>query len=45
MEKINKVTVFLDEKMVVLSLDEIYYIEVSEKESLVYTQMKYILLN
>lgn len=38
MEKINKVTVFLDEKMVVLSLDEIYYIEVSEKESLVYTQ-------
>ena len=37
-EKINKVTVFLDEKMVVLSLDEIYYIEVSEKESLVYTQ-------
>ena len=44
-EKINKVTVFLDEKMVVLSLDEIYYIEVSEKESLVYTKMKYILLN
>jgi two-component system, LytTR family, response regulator len=37
-EKINKVTVFLDEKMVVLSLDEIYYIEVAEKESLVYTQ-------
>lgn len=37
-EKINKVTVFLDEKMVVLSLDEIYYIEVSEKKSLVYTQ-------
>lgn len=37
-KKINKVTVFLDEKMVVLSLDEIYYIEVSEKESLVYTQ-------
>lgn len=37
-EKINKITVFLDEKMVVLSLDEIYYIEVSEKESLVYTQ-------
>lgn len=37
-EKINKVTIFLDEKMVVLSLDEIYYIEVSEKESLVYTQ-------
>lgn len=37
-EKINKVTVFLDEKMVVLSLDEIYYIEASEKESLVYTQ-------
>ena len=37
-EKINKVTVFSDEKMVVLSLDEIYYIEVSEKESLVYTK-------
>lgn len=37
-EKINKITVFLDEKMVVLSLDEIYYIEVAEKESLVYTQ-------
>lgn len=37
-EKINKVTVFLGEKMVVLSLDEIYYIEVSEKESLVYTK-------
>lgn len=37
-EKINKVTVFLGEKMVVLSLDEIYYIEVAEKESLVYTK-------
>ncbi|STO30793.1 putative two-component response-regulatory protein YehT [Fusobacterium necrogenes] len=37
-EKINKVTVFLNEKMVVLSLDEICYIEVAEKESLVYTK-------
>ncbi len=37
-EKINKVTVFSNEKMVVLSLDEIYYIEVSDKESLVYTK-------
>ena len=37
-EKINKVTVFFKEKMVVLSLDEIYYIEVAEKESLVYTK-------
>lgn len=37
-EKINKVTVLSNEKMVVLSLDEIYYIEVSDKESLVYTK-------
>ena len=37
-EKINKVTVFSNEKMVVLSLDEIYYIEVSDKESSVYTK-------
>ncbi len=37
-EKINKVTVFLGEKMVVISLDEIYYIEVMEKESIIYTK-------
>lgn len=36
--RINKVTVFLGEKMVVISLDEIYYIEVIEKESMVYTK-------
>lgn len=36
--RINKITVHLDEKMVVLSLDEIYYIEVVEKESVVCTK-------
>lgn len=37
-EKINKVTVFSNEKMVVLSLDEICCIEVKEKESIVYAK-------
>lgn len=36
--KINKITVSLDEKLIVLSIDEIYYIEIVEKESLIYTQ-------
>ena len=37
-EKINKVTVFSSEKMLVISLDEIYCIEVAEKESIVYVK-------
>ncbi|WP_410207715.1 LytR/AlgR family response regulator transcription factor [Fusobacterium sp.] len=36
--KINKVTVFSGEKMVVISLDDICYIEVVEKESMIHTK-------
>ncbi len=36
--KINKITVSLGEKLIVLSLDEICYIEIIEKESLIYTE-------
>ena len=36
--KINKITVFSGEKMVVISLDEIYYIEVLDKDTKVYTK-------
>lgn len=36
--KVNKITVFSGEKMVVISLDEIYYIEVIDKESKIYTK-------
>lgn len=36
--KINKITVFSGEKMVVISLDEIYYIEVLDKDTNVYTK-------
>lgn len=36
--QINKITVFSDEKMFIISLDSIYYIEASEKETLVYTK-------
>lgn len=36
--KINKVTVTSDEKMYVISIDDIYYIEAGEKESMIYTK-------
>lgn len=36
--KINKITVSLGEKMIVLSIDEICYIEIVEKESIIYTE-------
>lgn len=36
--QINKITVFSDEKIFIISLDSIYYIEASEKETLVYTK-------
>ncbi len=36
--KINKVTVTSDEKMYVISIDDIYYIEAGEKESIVHTK-------
>lgn len=36
--RLNKITVMLGEKMIVLSIDEICYIEIIEKESLIYTQ-------
>lgn len=36
--QINKITVSANDKLVVLSLDEICYIEIVEKESLVYTE-------
>lgn len=36
--KLNKITVMLGEKMIVLSIDEICYIEIIEKESLIYTK-------
>lgn len=36
--KINKITVSSGDKLIVLSLDEICYIEIIEKESLVYTK-------
>lgn len=36
--RINKITGLLDNKMFVISLDDIYYIEVDEKESLIYTK-------
>ena len=36
--KINKVTVTSDEKMYVISIDDIYYIEAGEKESMRYTK-------
>lgn len=36
--KINKITVFQDDKIVVISLDEIYYIEVNDKDTHIYTK-------
>ncbi len=36
--RINKITGLLDNKMFVISLDDIYYIEVDEKDSLIYTK-------
>ncbi len=36
--RINKITGVLDNKIFVISLDDIYYIEVSEKDSLIYTK-------
>lgn len=36
--RINKITGMLDNKIFVISLDDIYYIEVNEKNSLIYTK-------
>lgn len=36
--RINKITGMLDNKIFVISLDDIYYIEVNEKDSLIYTK-------
>lgn len=38
LNKINKVTVFSGEKMIVVSLEEIYFIEVIDKDTKIYTK-------